>query len=320
MATLTGMKPKSAVEKRTRTTVDTLMLTPELISKWKLPSGQRPLTENRKLHEVSDAIKADGGVIPGILTIGVVEGQYYIVDGQHRIHAFKLTGLKEGYADVRLVHAESEADLNIEFVELNSSIARMRPDDNLRALEGHIDSLRVIRFACPFVGYGKLNRQGGSVAILSMSNVLRVWRGSAPETPVSGITGMGARELAETMVDEETRWCTDFLILCHEAFGRDMEYSALWGSLNMGLCAWLYRRMVVTQYSAKTPRLNKDQFKEALMSLSTNSTYLQWLVGRRIGDRDRSPAYARLRTLFSQRLEQVLGKKVQMPSPGWSNS
>lgn len=37
----------------------------------------------------------------GILTIGVLESETYLVDGQHRIAAWQQTGLTEGYADVR---------------------------------------------------------------------------------------------------------------------------------------------------------------------------------------------------------------------------
>ena len=95
MAQLSIVKPKTAIEKRTRTTVDTIMITPERMAKWKMPSGQRPLRENQKVKDAATKIQEDGGVIPGILTIGIFEDTYWIIDGQHRLHAFKLTALTE---------------------------------------------------------------------------------------------------------------------------------------------------------------------------------------------------------------------------------
>jgi hypothetical protein len=82
---------------------------------------------------------------------------------------------------------------------------------------------------------------------------------------------------------------------------------------------WIYRRMVLDQYSPKTPRLTKDLFRKCLMSLSADENYLDWLVGRSLGERDRSPAYNRIKAAFAKRIEIETGKKPLMPSPAWSS-
>lgn len=318
MSQLAIVKPKTAIEKRTRTTVDTIMVTADRLAKWRLPSGQRPLKENSKVRAIAESIKRDGGVIPGILTLGVYDGVYWTIDGQHRLHAFSLSGLKEGFADVRFLHAESMADINREFVELNSKLVTMRPDDFLRGLEGSIVALSTIREACPFVGYDQL-RRGTYSAIVSMSATLRGWRGSSKATPVVH-SGLSAVELAETMLPEDVTGLVDFLTLAHAAFGRDLQYARLWTGLNMVLCMWLYRNLVMTQYSSKSPRLDKSTFKRCLMSVSADASYQDWLLGRHMGERDRAPAYARLKAIFAARLSQEGGRAVQLPKPDWSNA
>lgn len=316
---LAAMKPKTMSEKRTGTTLDTMIFTPEMIAKIKRPPGQRPLKVNSKVRELAEKIRQDGGVLPGIITLGKMDGIYYTIDGQHRLHAFLLSCCKEGFADVRLLHAASMKEIHAEFVELNSRLVQMRPDDFLRGMEDSVPALQQIRAICPFVGFDKIVRTAtGCGPVVSMSAMLRSWRISAAEAPASA-SGGSAVAMAEEMVEEETRGLTEFLTLADDAFGRDLEFRPLWGSLNMILCMWLYRRTVITQYSPKTPRLDKATFKKCLLALSADSGYIDWLVGRRIGEHDRSPAYGRIKAIFAARLTLELGKKPQLPQPEWSS-
>lgn len=135
---------------------------------------------------------------------------------------------------------------------------------------------------------------------------------------VPSITSLSATELGKTLLDEESGRLCDFLILAHEGFGRDNEYARLWSSLNLILTMWMYRKLVLTQYSSKSPRLSKELFKKCLMSLSADTTYVDWLLGRKMGERDRAPAYNRIKILFGRRLEAELHKKVMLPSPPWA--
>ena len=321
MAQLSIVKPKTAIEKRTRTTVDTIMITPERMAKWKMPSGQRPLRENQKVKDAATKIQEDVGVIPGILTIGIFEDTYWIIDGQHRLHAFKLTALKEGYADVRFLHAESMADINAEFVELNSRLVAMRPDDFLRGLEGTTPALARIRQECTFVGYDQI-RRGTSGPILSMSIALRSWSGSSGETPVSYSGNMlgGTVGIAQTITEDEVSHLIGFLHISHEAYGADPQYGRLWGAINLVLTMWMYRRLVLGEGISpqmRSVKLTKEQFKKCLMSVSAAGEYQDWLLGRHMGERDRSPAYSRLRAIFMKRMLEETGKKVQFPQPDW---
>lgn len=151
--------------------------------------------------------------------------------------------------------------------------------------------------------------------MISMSQALRWWESSRQECPST--PKYSARQLAEKLSEEDVGNLANFLNLANDAFGRDPGFHRLWGSLNMTLCAWLYRHTVLSQYSARVPKLTDELFRNCLMSLSANSLYLDWLVGRKIGDRDRSAAYARIRVTFADRLRDELHRKVALPSPAW---
>lgn len=317
MSKLTIVKPSSKAEKNTKTTLETLLITRSTIESWQTPEFQRAKKINSKVEALALEIKSDDGVIPGVLTIGVLEGVRYRLDGQHRMAAALMSGLEEFYADVRFFFADTMAEMALEFVRLNSCLVTMRPDDILRGLESSYDSLRLVRQKCPFVGYDMVRRSAHS-PVVSMATALRVWRGSAAEVPTSAVEA--AAKLGANLTREEAEQLIVFLSICFEAWGRDHENGRLWCALNMVICAWLYRRMVVTQYSARIPRLSKEQFRRCLMSLSADANYVDWLVGRNVGERDRSPAYARIKRAFSARLSEEMGKKILMPQPAWANS
>lgn len=315
MSQIVQMKPKTSFEKKTKTVVDTLMITPELVDKWKAPAFQRPLRENRKVIELSEKMKIDGGVIPGVITLGVLGENIYLLDGQHRVAAFKLSGLSNAYVDIRKHYFETMAEMGNEWVLLNSALVRMTPDDILRGIESGSEVLQLIRKRCPFVGYNYV-RRGPQNALMSMSSALRCWRASQSDIP-SNATGCSGQVIAETMDLDDADTLCNFLTIAREAFGDDAEYGRLWGALNITICMWLYRRMVVTQWSPRIPRLTIELFRKCLTHLSTSEDYLAWLVGRLLSERDRSPAYMRIRNLFTDRLNKETGKRTMMPSPAW---
>ena len=145
--------PATKTYKEIRSTMDTVMITKEGVDEWKLPPFQRPLRVNPRVMEVVEEIRGNGGVIPGVLTIGVLRRtEKYLIDGQHRIEAFKLSGLVEGIADIRLCQFDSMADMGEEFVRLISRLVVMRQDDILRGLEESTPALKTIRNRCPFIG------------------------------------------------------------------------------------------------------------------------------------------------------------------------
>lgn len=313
-------KPSTEAEKSTGTTLDTIEVSADLLKSWKLPPFQREIRHNDKLRQIAFQIKEDDGVIPGVITIGVLSGVRYIVDGQHRREAFLLSECVVGYVDVRVLHFANMAEMGEEFVRLNTPIAKMRPDDILRGLEGVYDSLRLIRKSCPFVGYDYI-RRNEKAPVLSMSTAIRCWVGSANEVPRAG--GTSVVQMATFLTGEEADEMVQFLNCAIKAWGRDASTQRLWVGLNLILSMWLYRRLVVSPYTpGKTPQLTREQFTKCLMSVSAKTDYVDWLLGRILSTRELSPAYNRIKQIFAERLIHELGlrKKPNLPAPAWASS
>lgn len=307
--------------KAAQSRMDTMILTQAIVAKWAVPPFQRPLRVNAKVLEVSEAIRATE-VIEGVLTIGRVKGDPtdYIVDGQHRTEAYKLSGIPEAYADIRFMTFDNMAEMADEFVRLNSSLVKMRPDDILRGLEATLPTLATIKRECQFVGYGNVRRNGESGPVLSMSTVIRCWVGSAGDTPSATTSGQSAQVMAKTIEAASAESLKQFLHIAFKAWGRDPEYFRLWGTLNLIICMWLWRKLVIERDRVGNKRyvtLSPEEFKHGLMALSADADYLNWLPGRSLNDRDRSPAYGRIKAIFVRRLSEGKVKKLLLPQPEW---
>ena len=319
MGTIVELK-KAPAARRSR--MDTLIINHDVLSNWRLPPFQRPLHVNEKVRQLAAEIHADGGVIPGVLTIGSIESHTvcYIIDGQHRLEAFRLSELKEAIADVRFLSYGSMAEMGVAFVQLNSRLVSVRPDDVLRGLEGSIEALGKIREKCSYVGYGTIKRNGSSSTVLSMSAVLRAWHGSDNQTPtLYGSAAIIANEISPV----ETARLIIFLTMAYEAWGRGNDVSRLWGGLNLSILMWLWRHIVLDDDRDGNKRaivLKAGQFKNCLMALGATSDYSDWLVGRNVSDRDRGPAYARIKQIFTKRLKEDGISVVKLPNPAWDNS
>lgn len=309
--------------KAVQSRMDTLIITPAMVNTWKLPPFQRPLRINDKVRAVTEQIKKDE-TIEGVLTLGKLKADaaYFIVDGQHRIEAFKLAGIPEAIVDVRVVSFDSLAEMADEFVHLNSSLVKMRPDDILRGLENSTPALKAIRKSCEFVGYDQI-RRSGSGPIVSMSALLRCWNSASYETPAGSNSNLGAAALAQTIDGLSIQNLIAFLATAHAAWGRDPENYRLWGNLNMALCMWLWNRLVIDRDRAGNKRyciLTITSFKHCLMSVSADNDYLAWLPGRTLSDRDRSPCFTRIKAIFVKRLaSENNGKKLMLPQPAWAS-
>jgi len=309
-------KPSTAPEKQTRSTMDTIELNPKMVAAWKSPPFQREMKTNTKVMALSDEIRANGGVVPGVVTIGILDNETFVVDGQHRLGAWLQTGLSIGYADIRTHWFSSMADMAAEFVKLNSALVKLRPDDILRGMEPSSKALQEIRRKCAYVGYDVV-RRGHHAPVLSMSVFLRVWVGSRGDVPNSEVS----TRAVELMDDADTKSAIEFLGVCSEVWARVVEYAKMWGALNLSLCSWLYRRCVLGQHAhanTRIDRIARDDFRRCLMSLSADTSYLDYLVGRNLGDRDRSPAYHRIKTIFARRFSADGNAKVKLPSPAWA--
>jgi ParB-like nuclease domain len=324
MSNVVPIKMKLAPSAK-RSRMDTLVITADTLKSWSAPNFQRPLRENEKIRALCNELKNNGGVVPGIITIGNIsdDKRTYIIDGQHRLHAFSMSELKECYADVRIIEFDSLDEMGKEFVKLNSSLVRMRPDDVLRGLEPSNQSLQLIRHLCPFVGYDNIRRSIQYQPMIGMATALRVWAAGTRDAPTA--TGNSAFEMAQGITVAEARMLSDFLNICFQAFGRDKENGRAWTTLNLALWAWIYRRMVLNLYAApakkgmrKATTMTSQEFRKCLMAACSNRQYMDWLWGRTLTERDRSPAYRHIRKIIAARLKEE-GKEPKLPQPVWAN-
>ena len=234
--------PKTASQKKTQTVMDTILVTPEICKSWVAPPFQRPVRENEKVRALARELTRDGGVWPGVVTLGILDAITYLLDGQHRRAAFLMANISEGYTDVRVHYCADFADMGREFVRLNSALVRNRPDDILRALEHGLEPLQIIRQQTPWVGYDGFRRTPKS-PILSMAMMLRSWKCASADAPA--LYGAATETIACGFGVEEAQGLCEFLTVAYEAWGREPEYQVLWGQINMVICMWLYRNMVL---------------------------------------------------------------------------
>lgn len=313
--------------KSLQSSMETQILTIEQVNKWRLPPFQRPLRINAKVLAIAEQLKCDGVSISGVMTLGKLRGDpgpAYLVDGQHRAEAFRQSGMEEIIADVRTVNFDTMSEMAEEFVNLNTAIVRMRPDDLLRGLTPTLPNVERVMKACPYIGYDNVRRGPKSTnsPVVSLSTVLRCWSNAHIETPNSGSSGQSITHIATTLDEKSASELLRFMAAAHAAWGRDPEYYRLWGTLNMALCMWLYRRLVIETDRRAVARvivLSETDFRKCLASLSANSGYLEWLVGRLLNDRDRSPAFVRIKQTFVRRLIEEGTAKPVLPSPAWAS-
>jgi len=304
--------------------METKLLTPDAVQEWRIPPFQRPLRINAKVMQIAEELKTKhGGCIEGVISLGTVGDDrktHYLYDGQHRIEAAKISGLPEFIANVCVDHFDHVNDMALQFVILNSQIAKLRPDDMMRGLEPSNPVIKTIRKHCDFVGYENI-RRGTSSPVLSMSATLRCWHASKGEVPTGSGSGMSSMQVVMSMEVDDAEQLCQFLNVARAAWGNDMENARLWANLNLTLCMWLWRVLVKLEREDATSRsvqLTADQFKKCLMSLSASRDYVDWLLGRNMNDRDRSPCYARMKIHFAHWLRLNGHKNPKLPSPAWS--
>lgn len=308
--------------KTERSFMDTILITPAAVDRWKKPPSQRELRETPKVLALAEQIAKDGGVVPGIITLGKIGPDTFLVDGQHRIHAFRLSKQPEGMADVRVMHFESMAELAEEFITLNSALVRMRNDDIMRAEEMRSPNLAKLRRRCPFLGYDNIRQPDGKT-LLSVATGLRIWFGSAGTTPGAGPSSSEAIRLLD---DSNVQQLADFLSACFEAWGRDKENFRLWSTANLGILMWLWRRVVLGQYlpayrgGTRVMQLKPEQFVACLMGLAADPRYSEYLQGRALRERDRPPTYSRIREVFARRLSQYGMFSPRFPQEDWTRA
>ena len=121
---------------------------------------------------------------------------------------------------------------------------------------------------------------------------------------------------------DDARSLSDFLNSALRAWGREFENSRLWGGLNLTLSMWLYRLLVLAPTASRGQKrfvhMTPAQFEKCLLALASASQYVDWLWGRQMGERDRAPAYRRIREAFASRMAADGLSKIKLPAPSWS--
>jgi hypothetical protein len=308
---------RTKAQRTTKTRVDTIAFTLAELESWKKPKFQREIKFTKKMDEVVEDIRASGGVFPGIITLGVLDGtnDIYKIDGHHRCEAFKKSGCGTGYADVRWLYGSME-DFAEEYKLLNGCISRQHADDLLRADAIGNPKIERLRSECRVIAFAP--RKTGKVSV-SMSMVLRSWANARRGTPAARGKAASGIDIIQQIEDVELAHLTRFINLCESAWGRDQEYAQLWNQMNLTMCMWLYNRLVVEKPApmSRLKQLTTALFEKCLMSLSADSKYVEWLRGRN-GAVHRSPCYTRVKEHFAARLKEETGVKHNLPQPDWA--
>ena len=289
------------------------------MQEWRIdPDIQRGLTINAIVRVVAKKI-AEEKRIPDRMLIGVLNGVMYLLDGQHRREGHRMAVEEYGcpttvVGEIRWVFCETRAELAMHFELAQRSIVKMRPDDGLRALEHFTPVLQQIRKACPFVGYTRIQRGGPASSAISMANLLRCWAGSGRETPVSSIGA--ARDVANSLSSKDATDCSTFANLAYRAWDNNIENGSLWGALNLTLCMWLYRQMVLAPAEDVT-RITPDQFRRFLIHLTRSVDYIDGIKGMVLSGRNRGLVMGKLEKALSAFLksEKIVKneKHVRLP-------
>lgn len=317
---------KKSSEGITRHDMETRLLALADFELWQRPRFQRPLRVNKKVFELAEDLKRNGGIMPGTLTLGTLRGSsaIYVVDGFHRIEAAKMSGLPEFIADCCLKEYENLSVMAQDYVHLNSRLVNMRPDDMLRGMEENNAFLAQLRKTCEFIGYDQVRRGDRPSHVVGMSALLRCWFGSATDTPGQNVGGssIGA---ADRLDQIELQNLTAFLNTAYAAWRNDPENYRLWGNLNLTMCMWLFRQLVLKQdiKHRRHVQLTIPEFKNCLLSVSAASDYSDYLQGRGMNDRDRSSCFRQLRLLFLKRLNSDAHgqhKNIVFIKPAWDKN
>ena len=306
--------------RKTRTAVtETKLLTADDLRSWQIPPVQGIFKVNKKVLGYIEDLKESGGIIGGVITLGRLpnDPRLWIVDGLHRTSGALVTELLEFIAEVRIIDFPNMGELADEYVKMNTPFRGKRPDDILRAMEENLPCLKLLRAQCDFIGYGNVRRAVTGSPVIGMSQVLKCWFGSKQETPgTSG--GINPRGLAEQIDEKDIEQLSAFLNTVYAAWGNDPEYYRLWGALNLTMCMWIYHQLVLKKdIRRKVVMLTVAEFGRCMMSVSAASDYVDWVRGRNMSERDRSPCYTRLRKIMGARITDDTGRRAMFPQPSW---
>jgi hypothetical protein len=297
-------------EKKLGTRSEVVLIDRDFIESLKKPPSQRELRETAAVRGFIEEIKAGREEHSGTIVVGVFEKEVYLLDGQHRLYCQAKAGYPSMLADVKWHWFDTMEELAAEWARLNQQLSRTAPNDVLKAAEGQCEALQVIRAKTQ----GKV---GYHAKVLSMSQILRMWSATNSEVPTT-TGGASALVTARNMSAEEAGKLSDFINICHSAWGKDKAVNVLWNVPNLITCAWLYRRLVLNPSNiSRSSDFTKEVFKECLTSLASEASYLSFLKGRNWVPQMRSPVYIRIRDIIAKRYKTETGLRCKLPQINW---
>jgi hypothetical protein len=308
--------PKTEVsEPSAGTVMDAKIVSLDEMNSWQRPPFQRDEKLTAKVKDFAAGLKTNGGIVSGLILLGKLRGDettIYLVDGQQRRLACNTSNEKQFYIEFCLKYYTSFVDMAEDFKRTNGRLVSFRPDDFLRAYEVTHPQLRLLHESCDFLGYsrGGSNHRG---SVLTVSCALKCWFGAMQPSPA--VYGQ-ATELAEHLDEIQRQHMTTFFNTAYSAWESDRCNARLWTNLNLLMCMYLYRKLVLEPRGNPLP---KDMFRKCLLSVAANAGYSEWLVGRQQYERDRDPCFKRLKRIFLARLNSEYNGKcrIQFPKPEW---
>ena len=307
-----------------------IKLTPEVINSWLIPDWQRHVRTNPKGRQLCEDIK-EIPILESMIIVGVIQrrGKYvlYLLDGHHRKEHFLKSGAPYIIIDVKFAYVETMGEMADLYLKCQDQIVKSSPNDNLKGLAVNSKTLNHIIKHCTCVTLDAA-RSGASNASVTMSTVIQVWYDSNLDPPKRNTLGSPPKSITDlakklTMRDAET--IVAFIKICEEVFGFNNESSALWKHINLVLCLWLYRVMVLkTEWEGcegyKVTYLDDKRFGIGLSALR-HSRFYSSMTNKRLGSAvDRKEAYLNMTRWFLSGFPNNNGRtRVRLPKPTWAS-
>ena len=282
------------------------------------PPCQRFVSKTKRVERLTEEMLKTGRLGVGILLVmGLPNGEVHLVDGNHRIEAFRNSGLKSIIVSVQTKSAKTYKDIAEEYIRCQCSLKTSTVDDKLKGIAvGHPPLQKIAQF-CTFVTYKRASTR--SDCLISMSDVVHCWFDAStnPPTRYSGDKGIPIEECAKLITDKDAACIIEWLLVCQISLGTVNR--VLWAPLNMTLCLWLYKQMVKGGCKGPCTRLKIAEFGRGLAGL-VNMKYTNYLKGLKLTTPNAGGnAFALLREHFRGGLASAgIRASAQIPVPkGW---
>ena len=290
----------------------------EALTELRLPVDiQRAFKKNKNLIKVAETTRTTGEVV-GAIYVGILRSNpsiLYALDGQHRTIAAYLSGRKQVTCSFEFELFDSLPEMGIRFAALNSEIKHLDTGDRLAPLSLSSPIIQEFRRRCLFIGL-RTNNNKNSHESISLTSILTAFTSGKSDNIAR--SKISHDNLISSMQLSDVEEVCNFLRDAREAWGPEPQHRALYKTVNLCVCYWLYRRMVCghskTSLTKATP-LSVIQFRRGLAAVSANDRLLEWLPRAGLGDRHRSVCYERVISAMRPTLEEETCKKVKFPQP-----